>query len=390
MTYERRSWNPEDPDAFDLSKFLTWREESLNGSPGAALNMARVYLRNNDLRSRERRVWEWFEEASALGNFGATKGMGDWLRKLGRGVEAIEYYEQAIVGFWRAYLDESCDILWWGDADFDWYGFEADVRLTIGDIYFDGLGDQERDLKKALANYEEAAEGGSRKAAVKLADIYLNGDAETANFAKAFERLNLALELGDAGAGWTLYRLNRDGRDGGRGDSDAFFYLERAAELGASEAAFELYRVFSEGRKVERDFPRALAALENASERGLGEAAFELYRLYSEGGDVERDFSRALAALENASERGLGEAAFELYRLYSEGDDVERDFSRALAALERASDLGVGKAAFELYRFYLEGVEVERDWGRALAALARAAELGDDEALAAIERLERR
>lgn len=317
-----------------------------NGNWAATAELATVYLKNDDVE-KDGETWNWFQKASDEGNFIATLALGEFRRKAGNVVEAIDFYERAATEFAIvSYCEEALD-----------------------------EGDPAQEAPKSWDFYREAADRGWGETAAQAADIYLNGPAEIADFSRALELLDAALELGYAEAGWTTYRLYQEGRDIGVGRRGALEALESAAASGLGKAAFELYLQYRDDKKKSE---RALSYLKRAAELGLSEAALELYFLYNEG-----ETKDALETLERATLLGEDKDDFEFYLEHCD----EIDGERAAAYLERADELGSENAAYELYRLYDDGIKVDRDVERALAYLERAAKLAHPDAFCEFYRL---
>lgn len=361
--------------ASESTAILKLRKAVANGSWSATEKLADVYLNGAAVVEKNGEIWRRFEEASESGNPVAERALGDFSRKAGNVVDAIDFYERALDNCRFALVEENEEAREEDDR-FDLFVFERDLRQTIGELYANGEGDLPRDLEKALELWRDGADCGCAESAARAADVYLNGPNEVADFSKALEYLERALELGDAEAGWTLWRLSQEGRNVGRGLLGALQILERAADLGSSEAAFELYRRYRDNEKKRK---RALAYLKRAAELGSSEAAIELYFFYSD----KSDRKNALAALEEATALGADGNDFEFY--LENRDEI--DDERALAYLKRAEELGSGEAAYELYRIYQNGLAVRRDVERALSYLERAAELACSGAFYEVYRL---
>ena len=166
-----------------------------------------------------------------------------------------------------------------------------------------------------------------------------------------------------------------------------FYHIIRTErELGRiMEAAMTAYEA--------KDFETAARHVRAAAERNDAEAQCMLGVFYAEGKGVEQDYAEAArwfrkAAKDSKYRKGISGAQCRLGDCYAEGHGVEQDYDKALEWYRRAAKQDNHIAQRKLGDCYANGTGVEQDLDEAAKWYRLAAEYGDDEAAAALERLE--
>ena len=142
-----------------------------------------------------------------------------------------------------------------------------------------------------------------------------------------------------------------------------------------------------------KDFETAARHIRAVAERNDAEAQCLLGVFYAEGKGVEQDYAEAVkwfrkAAKDSKYRKGISGAKCRLGDCYAEGLGVEQDYDKALTWYRRAARQGNHIAQRRLGDCYAEGHGVERDLDEAAKWYRKVAEYGDEEAAAALERLE--
>jgi TPR repeat protein len=191
----------------------------------------------------------------------------------------------------------------------------------------------------------------------------------------------------------------------------------RQAAGGSRRALYELGRAYAANRQT----PEAIAAWRKAADKGSTSAMVELGVLYGTGAGVAKDEAQARKLFERAAQAGnprgvsnlaaLGgggaaadparsrellakaaetnpEAQYQLGMMLAEGTGGEKDDVRARALFEKAAAQNHPGALERMGAFALEGRGGAKDKDAAKAYYARAAALGDENAKAALKRLE--
>ena len=191
----------------------------------------------------------------------------------------------------------------------------------------------------------------------------------------------------------------------------------RQAAGGSRRALYELGRAYAANRQT----PEAIAAWRKAADKGSTSAMVELGVLYGTSAGVAKDEAQARKLFERAAQAGnprgvsnlaaLGgggaaadparsrellakaaetnpEAQYQLGMMLAEGTGGEKDDVRARALFEKAAAQNHPGALERMGAFALEGRGGAKDKDAAKAYYARAAALGDENAKAALKRLE--
>jgi len=133
-----------------------------------------------------------------------------------------------------------------------------------------------------------------------LANAYATGQGVEQSDPKALKMYELAVELGDPAAKFTLGIWLYKGRAVEMNKARAFQLQLEAAQAGHPVAMFNTGAAHMEGTAVQRDFQVAALWFEKAAERGLPEAAVNLVSLYRKGmggdepGAIKKDLHKAL------------------------------------------------------------------------------------------------
>lgn len=142
-----------------------------------------------------------------------------------------------------------------GDAE---QGILSALKL-LGDLYLNGYEENEikPDLHKAIAYYENAAEGGMEDALMELGYIYCSGEYMQPDYEKGIE------------------------------------YYRRAADMGNTTALGNLGMSYFRGTGVEKDEKKGFACFLKAAEGGHPDAMTQVAQLYRDGFGVEQDEEKA-------------------------------------------------------------------------------------------------
>lgn len=287
---------------------------------------------------------------------------------------------------------------------------------------------EHNDLTRALECFERAADMGSADGAFQAAYLWAGDKAGEKDMKRSLLRFDQAAAAGGCiaytRAGWI--RLRGDSEQIDIDVPGAVVSFKRAVELEQEpEAMLGLGYAYSEGR-IERDVPAAVywfkwAVLESEKLQGLAktEARREMFGSWAaegargvsglleelialaEDGDANAAYevghaisqrfhppckevksaewwaSQAAPWYARAAESGHFEACEALGKIHREGLGVEKDPQKAVDLLWRAADAGHAQAFLELAHLYRLGNDVEKDEVKARELYRRAAETGD-------------
>jgi uncharacterized protein len=167
--------------------------------------------------------------------------------------------------------------------------------------------------------------------------------------------------------------------------ADAMAAWRKAADKGSSSAMVELGVLYGTGAGVAKDEEAARKLFERAAEAGNPRGVTNLAALG--GSEAASSQARSRELLGKAAETNA-EAQYQLGLMLADGTGGPQDDVGARALFEKASAQNHPGALVQMGAFAAEGRGGPRDRDAAKAYYRRAAELGDEQAKAALKRLE--
>ncbi|MEM1316657.1 MAG: CHAT domain-containing protein [Pseudomonadota bacterium] len=252
---------------------------------------------------------------------------------------------------------------------------DPDALAYLGVVYRDGLGGP-KDMKRAIAFFKAASDGGNLFAMQVLAGLYLDKTKPYADL-KRGEALRLqAAELGNPDA---MEKLGDSLMYGGTDQqkSEAIGWYRKAAAAGSIGAKADLGRAFRYAQGVDRDDAEAARWWLQAHDAGNAYSTLQLGYLTRDGNGVAKDTDKALQLFEqagNAGRTGGWHAAAYLHR------SADRE-ERAIDTWRKAADKGHADALDELGFAYFQGRGVPKDYRESLRLTAIAARNGSRRAM---------
>jgi TPR repeat protein len=214
----------------------------------------------------------------------------------------------------------------------------------------------------------------------KPADVKGVGEVAASDVATAIKFCRQA----GGGSRRALYELGR-AYAANRQTGEAIAAWRKAADKGSTSAMVELGVLYGTGAGVARDESQARKLFERAAQAGNPRGVSNLAALG--GGGVAADPARSRELLAKAAETNP-EAQYQLGMMLAEGTGGEKDDVRARALFEKAAAQNHPGALERMGAFAEEGRGGAKDKDAAKAYYQRAAALGDDNAKAAVKRLE--
>ncbi len=186
------------------------------------------------------------------------------------------------------------------------------------------------------------------------------------------------------------------GEAGSVDDTRARTLLESVAAEGDVLATMWLARVHSTGRMT---FPAdkakaieiartVLVDVERLANEGIGEASFLMGTAYAEGLAVTADPTQAIAWYRKAAALDITLAQHNLGNVYASGTGVEQSDADAVYWWLKAAEKGDAIPQFRLAEMYEQGRGVEKDIEQAIGWYRESNRRGNQNAAAALERLQ--
>jgi uncharacterized protein len=216
----------------------------------------------------------------------------------------------------------------------------------------------------------------------KPADVKGTPDIAPSDVATAIKFCRLA----SAASRRALYELGR-AYAANQQLPEAIAAYRQAAAKGSTTAMVELGVMLATGAGIAKDETQARSLFERAAEAGNPRGASNLAAL-SQGGGTPSDPAKARALLARAVETNSAEAQYQLGMMTAEGIGGPKDDVAARALFEKAAAQGHPGALERMGAFAQSGRGGAQDTGAAKAYYERAAALGNEDAKAALKRLE--
>jgi uncharacterized protein len=213
----------------------------------------------------------------------------------------------------------------------------------------------------------------------KPADVKGVGEVAPSDIATAIKFCRQAA----GGSRRALYELGR-AFAANRQMPDAIAAWRKAADKGSTSAMVELGVLYGTGTGVAKDENQARTLFARAAQAGNPRGVSNLAAL---GGGAAADPARSRELLAKAAETNP-EAQYQLGMMLAEGTGGEKDDVRARALFEKAAAQNHPGALERMGAFAEEGRGGPKDKDAAKTYYQRAAALGDENAKAAVKRLE--
>jgi TPR repeat protein len=181
-----------------------------------------------------------------------------------------------------------------------------------------------------------------------------------------------------------LYELGR-AYAANRQMTEAIAAYRKAADKGSTSAMVELGVLLGTGTGVARDEAQARKLFERAAESGNARGVSNLAAL---GGGAPSDPVKARALLTKAAETNSAEAQYQLGLMLAEGAGGPKDDAGARGLFEKAAEQGHPAALERMGEFAKSGRGGPQDTAAAKTYFEKAAALGNEDAKAALKRVE--
>lgn len=326
---------------------------------------------------------KWYENATKLKNSNASQKLdalrnkADYLYKLGVKNYKEGDYKKALYNFQKA-ADKK----------------NSNAMCYIGEMYVKGYG-VEIDLLKAAEWYEKAVELGNPTASSNLAVLKEDPDYlynlgvrrfNTCNYAWAIDSFSKAAAKGDSGAMYYLGLINERGYGGKKDPKKALEWYEKAAALGNQDAQKRLAEKKKEDEKKDnKDKKETTETIENKKEKEdmkENKKKPNAEQLFKSGLEKyeKKEYSEARGIFLKAADQNHSEAMRYLGSICLYPD---RDNKSALKWYQKAAELNNTGAMFDLGNMYQSYPDI-LDINQSIKWFEKAANLGN---IAAMNRL---
>jgi uncharacterized protein len=250
------------------------------------------------------------------------------------------------------------------------------LALTVASLHYSAARAQSADLVLCDRLAADPADP-DKPADVKGAPAIAPSDVATAiKFCK----------IASAGSRRALYELGR-AYAANQQLPEAIGAYRKAADKGSTAAMVELGVLYGTGAGVAKDDAQARKLFERAAEAGNARGVTNLAAL-SGGGSAPADPVKARAMLSTGAEANSAEAQYQLGLMAANGIGGPQDDFAARALFEKAAAQNHAGALEWMGAFALLGRGGPKDEAAAKSYYARSAALGNEDAKAALKRIE--
>jgi TPR repeat protein len=184
-----------------------------------------------------------------------------------------------------------------------------------------------------------------------------------------------------------LYQLGRAYAANGQ-TAEAVATYRKAIDKGSTSAMVELGVHLGTGNGVAKDPDAARKLFERAAAAGNARGVTNLAAVNGGGGGTPANPVEARAQLSKAAEANVAEAQFQLGLMLADGEGGPKDEAGARALFEKAAAQNHAEAMVWAGSFAQRGLGGPEDSAKAKAYFTKAAALGNEDAKAALKRIE--
>lgn len=247
------------------------------------------------------------------------------------------------------------------------------LALTgLGQIYYNGYG-VSADKEKGLAFFLKAANLGSGRSALRLADHY-----EELHDTQCIKWYEKSFDYGESTAAYKLYRIYSDNVIVPTDISKQLEWLSKGAEADDIDCQLALGCQYMPNGHCGQNYAMAMKWWLAAADQGCGTAMNNLVLMYENGQGVDSNYDIALEWAIKAAKNGDATQLRRYAILYEDGDGfLPKSQEKAAELFKIGADVGDQGSLFQLGRLYLQGIGVERSEEQALQLFEMAAKQGN-------------
>lgn len=248
---------------------------------------------------------------------------------------------------------------------------DAKSMMLLATNYLNGRDYTERNLEKAVAWLNRAAEAGEPAAAYILGEIFTKqgnpGEAK-GFYEKAYKAYSLLAPDNPNALYWQGY-MEQNGLGIGKNPESGVAKLQQAAANGNEWALAQLFKTYAQGIGVQADLKRAVGYARQLADTGKdGLMAWAVACAYLNGQGVEKDDATGAHYLDMAAKANISPAiCMKGDRLLKEGKNEE-----AFNCYNQAASMGEPYAMTAAGRMLLYGTGTNKDEARGLNLLQTA------------------
>lgn len=244
----------------------------------------------------------------------------------------------------------------------------SDAQYMMGMIYETITHDQDKDIEKAKAYYEKAAQQDHPYALYALGVIAIEEELWT----KATLYLERAAKQQYALAAYTLAMYYHDKEP--QHPLKAYEWFLVAAKQGHPQACYYAGLYHHNGKGVKKDLGMAVFWYEKAAYHKEKNALYHLALILMK--QDKKSMKDIFKLLYEAAKLDHYQAQYNLAVMFQKGDGIKKDLDEAFKWYEKAAEAGIAMAQYNLGMLYYEGRSVEKNEGKAKYWWQKAADQG--------------
>ena len=169
------------------------------------------------------------------------------------------------------------------------------VFRKLGEYY-----KRKNEIDKAIDCYEKGVANRSALACYQLGEIFLRGKWKPANYAKAKEYLEMAMDRGQSESLASLAWMYQKGLGVAKDSQKAFLLLEKSAQEGNVVGYIAMATMYMNGDGVEKDLKKAFECVKRGADEGEPNSCNILGELFISGRGTQVDLEEAANYLHKA------------------------------------------------------------------------------------------
>jgi TPR repeat protein len=299
-----------------------------SGDPIAQLTLGKAYEDANGVPQSDKLAVKWYRAAAEQGNATAENNVGLMFRT-GHGVEqdkleAVKWYRKA------AKQENPSGMFNLGTAYYNGDGIGIDdVAAYAWFLLAQNFGSQP--AAEATKHMKEAAGNLQSEAFEKIGDMYQKGDDLPQSLSEAVNWYRKAAENGAARVQIKLANLLLQDQSGTSNYAEVHRLCEKATNLHSPQGAYCMGHLYEQGLGVQQDLSKAAKWFNEAANMGLAVAALRVGEMYWKGEGLKQDKISAYEFIYLASTSDLPEAKQQRASLEKELTPKELEKGKAKA-----------------------------------------------------------
>lgn len=259
------------------------------------------------------------------------------------------------------------------------------AKILFADYYLVHKRDK-KNLKQAMAIYQELAVAGYDEVQLKMGYLYEHGTYLRKDFQIAKKWYLRSAQQGNKTAQYLLANMYQVGKLGQPDFTQAKYWYEKAAKQSFTPALVALGFIYE---TMKYDYKNAFKWYQKAAELENPTADYDLALMYEYGKGITTNYTKAYELYSLAKKNNYSPALYNLAIMHLHGIGIRKSPHIALKLFEQAAKLGNTNALYQMAIMYEQGIGYNKNIDKAFAYYKKAALAGNNLAIIAVKRIER-